>query len=764
MRWGIEVWDKFEDVSNYVHKGIEFCEKFEEFCKRRCSIENSYAKNLRKLIDAYEPKTAHTLLSKKESDFISISTTPSLNTNSTQSTYLKCFAKMLNELRDSACQHELVAENVQEKILLKINQTLKLLKDERRSAIEEKDKYFAEHQSFDDQLEKCKVKYEKAFKEVEKAEDLLAKVENDDSASKNDIKKQKSICDGKKRTFDTIEAEYGKQLCEANRVKNLYYYEQLPMVFDQLQTIETNRIENFKSLVKECASIEIEVLPRILQCLKEVELAADGIQAQSDADVCVSLFKTGYQIPVDHVFVYLNSEKQHFNNSNTKNGDNINTMPAQLNGSINSNNSNGSNGNGHYSFGTLSHNTILTSATSLNTNKNRQNKYRTLNRIKGLFLATSSLNTLGQNKNSENDLFDLPPQQLKNELVKKISQIQIELDKHQKEREGLNKLKDIYSKNQKFGDSHSADSALKSNEERLTQLNNQLAKYQEILLQVEIKNGQLAANNTLSNQQHYSTSTITTTSTKNGGGEYSSSSSMASVTLPRDTQNSSNHIYQSPSKLSVDSTNNNNNMCSLPSTPMSSHIHNSTVAYAVSPVNLNIKAPLVSTNNNESFEDDDENNNDDDEDDVDDDDGCYESPTAALRNKIESYHIHQKSQSNLKSLDNNNSAAIGYYAAGGGSNSGGGNSGNSGSGGGGSEQYDDVDHNGLYVDEVNEPIIGTALVMYSFSGTVQNAMSIQESESLNVLEKDSGDGWTLVKRLNGEKGYVPTDYIQIVYY
>ena len=43
-------------------------------------------------------------------------------------------------------------------------------------------------------------------------------------------------------------------------------------------------------------------------------------------------------------------------------------------------------------------------------------------------------------------------------------------------------------------------------------------------------------------------------------------------------------------------------------------------------------------------------------------------------------------------------------------------------------------------------------------------MSVEENESLSVLEKDSGDGWTLVKRLNGEKGYVPTDYIRIVYY
>ena len=99
---------------------------------------------------------------------------------------------MLNELRDSAGQHELIAENVQERILSKITQTVKTLKEERRKCIEEKEKYFVEHQSHDENLEKCKGKYEKAFKEVEKAEDCLAKVENDDAASKNDIKKSHS--------------------------------------------------------------------------------------------------------------------------------------------------------------------------------------------------------------------------------------------------------------------------------------------------------------------------------------------------------------------------------------------------------------------------------------------------------------------------------------------------------------------------------------------------------------------------------------------
>jgi hypothetical protein len=334
---------------------------------------------------------------------------------------------MLNELRDSAGQHELIAENVQERILLKISQTVKVLKEERRKCIEEKEKHFAEHQSHDENLEKCKNKYEKAFREVEKAEDCLAKVENDDSASKNDIKKQKSICDTKKRLFDTLEAEYGKQLCEANRVKNLYYYEQLPAVFDQLQAIETKRIENFKYLVNECTKIEIEVLPRIHQCLKEIELAAQSIRPEQDTEMCVNIFKTGYQIPADHIFVYLNSDKQNFNKSNVDGA----VITQQLNGSINSNNSNCSGNTNHYGVGTLGGpNTTLASSSSLTVNnvKSRQNKYRTLNRIKGLFLATSNS---GKN---ENDLYDLPPQQLKNELIKKINLIQLEIDKQHKER------------------------------------------------------------------------------------------------------------------------------------------------------------------------------------------------------------------------------------------------------------------------------------------------------------------------------------------
>lgn len=39
---------------------------------------------------------------------------------------------MLNELKDIAGQHELVAENIEERILIRLNQMIKSLKEERR--------------------------------------------------------------------------------------------------------------------------------------------------------------------------------------------------------------------------------------------------------------------------------------------------------------------------------------------------------------------------------------------------------------------------------------------------------------------------------------------------------------------------------------------------------------------------------------------------------------------------------------------------------
>ena len=546
-----------------------------------------------------------------------------------------------------------------------------------------------------------------------------------------------------------------------------------------LQNIEKKRIEYFKSLVQDCVNIEVEVLPRIRQCYKEIESSIQQIDTDKDNEIVIKIYKTGYSIPPDHVFENLTEKsfnglpKNELNSSisNHSSHHNIlsNTINTIKNASTNFNSSNTINLNQTLNIG----------VSSSNISNNRQKKYRTLNKIKGLFSASKNENDL---------LLELPPQQLKNELVKKINTVENEIEKHQKEKEGILKLKEIYSKNQKFGDSQSADLALKSNEDKLTHLKIQLKKYQELCNQIESSMNSNKFSIVKQENQYFSAEYSTSNVVSETGSQFSDRSIVNINSNLTDVKGS----YNPYNLLDNHSLKNNDNInLSLPSTPNSNHSNTTqssnpnnvyyatnsnqnTVAYAISSLSQikknhdYSKAPLVGKNNNESFE-----NDDDDEDHGIDEENCYEIPHSILKIPTENKSINPgndviKNQienvndknNNFEVNDNIKPAAknditenkIDFSRL----------------------QYDhtdinlydqDSDNNGQYLQQgENEISIGTALVMYSFEGTVQNAMSIEENESLNVLERDSGDGWTLVKRLNGEKGYVPTDYIRIVFY
>ncbi|KAM4598668.1 cdc42-interacting protein 4 homolog isoform 1-T1 [Polymixia lowei] len=63
-------------------------------------------------------------------------------------------------------------------------------------------------------------------------------------------------------------------------------------------------------------------------------------------------------------------------------------------------------------------------------------------------------------------------------------------------------------------------------------------------------------------------------------------------------------------------------------------------------------------------------------------------------------------------------------------------------------------------EELTAPI-GKCTAMYNFPGASEGTISMQEGEVLAVVEEDKGDGWTRVRRTNGDEGYIPTSYVNI---
>ncbi|XP_051760442.1 thyroid hormone receptor interactor 10b [Ctenopharyngodon idella] len=63
--------------------------------------------------------------------------------------------------------------------------------------------------------------------------------------------------------------------------------------------------------------------------------------------------------------------------------------------------------------------------------------------------------------------------------------------------------------------------------------------------------------------------------------------------------------------------------------------------------------------------------------------------------------------------------------------------------------------------DVDVPI-GQCEALYDFDGSSEGAVSMQVGEQLSLMDEDQGDGWVRVQRANGDVGYVPASYIQII--
>uniref|UniRef100_UPI00358DF1CB formin-binding protein 1 isoform X2 n=1 Tax=Myxine glutinosa TaxID=7769 RepID=UPI00358DF1CB len=59
------------------------------------------------------------------------------------------------------------------------------------------------------------------------------------------------------------------------------------------------------------------------------------------------------------------------------------------------------------------------------------------------------------------------------------------------------------------------------------------------------------------------------------------------------------------------------------------------------------------------------------------------------------------------------------------------------------------------------PVLGQCKALYLFEGQSEGTMPMGEDETFQLVEEDKGDGWTRVRRTDGEEGYVPTSYLEV---
>ncbi|XP_054712717.1 formin-binding protein 1 homolog [Uloborus diversus] len=424
MSWGIELWDQYDHLSTHTLRGIEFLEKYSQFIKDRCAIENEYANKLRKLTKNYH-------LKKKADDDLQYST-------------CRAFVLMMNEINDMAGQHELISENLNLLVVKEISTLSKELRDLRKSHLQEGAKLQSNIQSSLNHLEKNKKCYEKSFKESEKANENYQKALADLHLSRIELEKARLNSISKQQASENAKVEYEEQLHMTNEAQRQHYYELMPKVFQDLQDMDEKRIISFQNLMKQTTAVQRQVIPFINKCLDEIDQAADSIDPKEDCNIVIGKLKSGYSIPGDIVLEELIP---------TKITDTATSPPILLQGKSD------------------------TIKGTISTQK--------IKKRGGLFSIFSA--NKNNNDEFKDDYSDLPPNQRKKKLGQKIDNISVQISQETATKDGLLKMKAAYEQNPALGDPVSIEQQLPEINSRIEKLQSQLHKYQGYLADAEGK-------------------------------------------------------------------------------------------------------------------------------------------------------------------------------------------------------------------------------------------------------------------------------------
>ncbi|XP_047222071.1 cdc42-interacting protein 4 homolog [Girardinichthys multiradiatus] len=400
MDWGTNLWDQNDVIDKHTQAGLDLLERYIKFVKERTEIEQNYAKQLRNMTKRYSKRGS------KEEQECKFSNHAS-------------FQEILNELGDYAGQRELIAENMTANISDKLTKYLQDLKQERKTHLSDVKKAQQNLESSFKHLEISKKRFAKEWAEADKATQQADKLESDNNNSKIDVDKAKNHSLARMRSAEECRNNYAAELQKYNKEQKLFYYTEIPQIFNKLQDMDERRIRQLAEGYCQFSHIEKNVLPIISKCLEGIAAAGTEIDEKKDSKLLIEQYKSGFERPAD---VEFEDYSQGVKPSNSESG--------------------------------------------LNPLKGRKHK---------IFKK--------HKPPPAEDFSHLPPEQRKKKLQAKIDDITKELTKEQDQSDALDKMRGVYEQNPQMGDPFSLEPQITHTSQNIGRLKGELSKYELWLLE-----------------------------------------------------------------------------------------------------------------------------------------------------------------------------------------------------------------------------------------------------------------------------------------
>lgn len=243
---GNELKDSFKETSNWVNNNVQFLSDVEQFYRQRIQIEREYSSQLQKLTSEYLKKKANRSIA------VSVGDEPKITPGSLESATLVAWTEVLSKTEAVAKNHDTFANELNFKVadqILSLQRSTdamqqRLLQFYQGTLLKKKDDIF-------EQVTRAKKSYDES---CESMESNRAKSEK----SFNKEKYQKKAHE-KEVDMNIAKNNYLLKINIANRIKDKFYYQDLPEVLDLFQDLNEFKTMQWNFLLTLGSTAEINM-------------------------------------------------------------------------------------------------------------------------------------------------------------------------------------------------------------------------------------------------------------------------------------------------------------------------------------------------------------------------------------------------------------------------------------------------------------------------------------------------------------------------
>lgn len=285
---GNELRDQYKGTAKWINNGGTWLSDIEEFYKERANIEREYSTRLLELCKKHFDRKA------KNSSHLSVGDDPHITPGSLESASVVLWNEVLTQTEAIAKERDGLANEINTKICQNLNrlQTKTLHISARIDGIHTF--LELEKKAVNEDVNKAKKNYDALCQSTENARQKTEKL----ASEKYQAKLREKEVD-----MNMGKNNYLIRISVANRLKDKYYFQDLPEVLDYFQELNESRVAILNKLLKNASIIERNSNDKVKELLHVIDATVDQNNPKLDTAMYIKHNAVAWKEPGDFYFI-----------------------------------------------------------------------------------------------------------------------------------------------------------------------------------------------------------------------------------------------------------------------------------------------------------------------------------------------------------------------------------------------------------------------------------------------------------------------------